>query len=79
VGIGGLFAVTEEEFAPGELLVVEFSSPSTWEPLVLSGEVSWRRSPGGDDTPGLGIHFVDVSAEAQVALTRLVTSLDYGE
>jgi Tfp pilus assembly protein PilZ len=79
VGTGGLFAVTEEEFVPGEQLLVELASPSTWDPLVLRAEVSWRRDPGSGEKPGVGVQFVDVSQEAQVALTRLVTSLDYGE
>jgi uncharacterized protein (TIGR02266 family) len=74
---GGLFCVTDEQFAPGERVTVVMSTPSTWEPLSLEADVAWSRSARGEDPAGVGLQFVDLTPEQLVALTEFVASLDY--
>ena len=75
IGLGGVCLSHCAALAPGERVEVVLSTPSRWEPVVLTAEVAWHKpSDGGDET---GLRFVDASSEASAALADLVSALDF--
>ncbi len=59
---GGVFIPTNEDFAPGEDVNVEFVFPEIPEGISISGTVAWRRSPAkwrSAMKPGVGVSFGD--------------------
>lgn len=77
IGTGGLFAVASDGYEVGERIEVVLYAPSTWEPLILDGQVRWVKRLEGSQAIGMGIGFVDLSEEQFVALDNLVRSLDF--
>jgi Tfp pilus assembly protein PilZ len=75
VSKGGLFVVTDRQFAMGEALDVSLSSPSTWEPLRLHAEVC--RVVTDEAEPGVGLRFVRMTDRQLVALIDLTVSHDF--
>jgi len=75
LSMGGLFVATEELLPVGTRLAVELDLASTWQPLVVMGEVRWH----GTDPRGFGVAFVDLTAEAHVALGQLLTTLKFAD
>ena len=73
LSIGGAFLLTDAQLPTGSRVMVELTLPSSWEPVLVIGEVRWRRV----DPPGLGVAFVDTTAEAHVALGQLLTALSF--
>jgi len=72
---GGVFVLAEQLPAVGTRLAVELDLASTWQPLIIVGEVRWHR----EDPRGFGVAFVDLTAAAHVALGQLLTTLKFGE
>jgi len=77
ISSGGLFIVTPAELPNGEQVEVVISTPSTWEPLTLRAMVAWRRPAAGADPAGIGLKFVELSPDEQIALGEFVASLDF--
>ena len=77
MGIGGLFAETDEQFEVGQSVDVVIATPSTWDPLVLHAEVRWTEGRQGDNLGGVGLNFVGLTEEQTMALTRFAESLDF--
>jgi uncharacterized protein (TIGR02266 family) len=69
---GGLFLRSNKPLEPGARvdLVLE---PPAGDPVTLEAEVVRAVAPGGDEPAGMGLRFLDVPAEALVALDRLLT------
>ncbi|HEV8325506.1 MAG TPA: PilZ domain-containing protein [Myxococcota bacterium] len=75
LSMGGLFVATDELLPVGTRLAVELDLASTWQPLVVMGEVRWH----GADPRGFGVAFVDLTSEAHVALGQLLTTLKFAD
>lgn len=77
IGVGGLFVVTQQQLDAGEQVTVVMSAPSMWEPLSVEATVCWNRPAIGDEPAGVGLQFIDLAPEVQVALSEFVASLEY--
>ena len=77
ISSGGMFIVTPAELPDGENVEVVISTPSTWEPLTLRATVAWRRAATDIEPAGIGLRFVDLSSDEQIALADFVASLDF--
>lgn len=73
LSMGGAF-VTSAVLPPvGARIAVELDLASTWQPLVVLGDVRWHKA----SPKGFGVQFVDLSAQAHVALGQLLTTLSF--
>ncbi|MFZ5468223.1 MAG: PilZ domain-containing protein [Myxococcota bacterium] len=72
LGSGGLFLRTELPLVVGQVLLMNISFPSGFEPLEVKGEVRWT-SNGEKYPQGVGVELKDVSAEIKARLDDLVT------
>ncbi|MCS6797758.1 MAG: TIGR02266 family protein [Myxococcota bacterium] len=75
----GIFVRTDDPARVGTRLTLRFS-PRDAEPLLLQGEVVWINPvrPGGDNpNPGMGIRFVELSADQRERLVELVRTVAY--
>lgn len=77
IGMGGLFAETDEEFTVGERVDVVLAMPSTWEPLVYSAVVCRLEGARDETARGVGLRFSPLSDAQTLALAELTASLDY--
>jgi uncharacterized protein (TIGR02266 family) len=70
---GGVFLCTDLLLEPGEALTVEFALPDVKRTIYGRVRVVWvRRFPANGQDPGMGVRFVDLSAEDLRALQSFV-------
>ncbi len=77
LGLGGLCLTHCEGLQVGERVEIALSTPSRWEPVVVSAEVCWRRGPAGERNAETGFRFVDASEATSAALAAFVSALTY--
>jgi len=77
ISTGGLFLVNTGKLHVGEQVKVVLSTPSTWEPLCLIAEVCRSELTTGEDLSGVGLKFFTLSDEQLIALSDLVSSLEF--
>ncbi len=71
---GGLFLETEHEVPTGAAIRVDLKIPGA-APIVLSGQVAWRRGHDSTDgPPGLGIEFQDIAPQLGGIIDHLVST-----
>jgi hypothetical protein len=75
IGPRGAFIETDTPPHVGERVRLHVSSPSSWDPLEIAGEVRWVR----DQPPGFGVRFADLSQKEVTALHELVSAAGYFE
>jgi uncharacterized protein (TIGR02266 family) len=70
IGEGGVFVATYTVPPVGERIQLTMSLPDRPDPIQVRGVVRWVREPRVDDElpPGMGVQFVDLSADASRAL-----------
>jgi uncharacterized protein (TIGR02266 family) len=71
---GGIFVATVNMPPPGAMVELRFSLPNG-KKIDVRGEVRWSREVNDktpDIFPGVGIRFVDLSAEAHAAIRDFV-------
>jgi len=69
---GGLFLETQHDLPVGTPLELSFSIPGSGD-VGLAGHVAWRRGPESPEGPaGLGVEFVDITAQLSAVIDRLV-------
>ena len=76
---GGLFIATYDTKEIGEKVSMEFTLPGRPDPISVKGEVRWLRDLNPmtpDMTPGMGVRFIDLPAEAAAAITDFITQKD---
>jgi uncharacterized protein (TIGR02266 family) len=80
ISAGGLFIATHHLRKIGDRITLKFSIPGTSEPVAVETEVRWirentalHRAEGGT---GMGVRFINLSAEASAAITRFLQSRD---
>jgi len=64
VGSGGLFVKTEKPLSQGEQFVLRLQLPDLPDPLRISCEVVWARSPAeatAKEPAGMGVRFIEMS------------------
>lgn len=68
LGEGGMFVPTEEPLPAGTYLALEFSVPTSLQPLNIVGRVAWL----GDAVKGkgMGIEFYDLDPHSRLELLR---------
>jgi uncharacterized protein (TIGR02266 family) len=80
ISSGGLFIATHALRKIGDRITLKFSLPGTAEPVSVQTEVRWIRENSAlqrtDGGTGMGVRFVDLSAEASAAITRFLESRD---
>jgi len=73
ISMGGAFVLSAVLPPIGARIALELDLASTWQPLVVLGEVRWHKK----DPRGFGVAFVDLPARAHVALGQLLTTLSF--
>jgi len=77
LSVGGVAIRTNYPIGKGELLMVEFLAPVTFEPVRLEGQVAWRQFH--DHTPSeedalftAGIKFLDLAEPTRALLSKSI-------
>lgn len=72
---GGLFIATYERKKIGDKVALKFRLPDSTETIECDGEVRWIREHNESNPevpPGLGIRFLDMSAEQQARVEDFI-------
>jgi type IV pilus assembly protein PilZ len=75
----GIFVKTTEPLAVGTEIALKFEPPTS-EPFQLRGTVQWInpvRPDGDNPNPGMGIKFVDLTAEDRERLVEAIRAIAY--
>lgn len=75
----GIFIRTETPLAIGTRLMLRFHVDES-APLVLDGEVTWinpYRESGDNLNPGMGVRFIELTAERREQVVELVRTVAY--
>ena len=75
----GIFVRSEEPLTIGTQLTLAFAPPGH-ESFKLGGEVAWVnpvRANGDNPNPGMGIRFIELSAENRERLVEVVRTIAY--
>jgi uncharacterized protein (TIGR02266 family) len=69
---GGVFVATYQPLPLGAVVDLEMTLPDGGEPVPASGVVRWTRPhlEGSDGVAGVGVKFVELSAEAKERVAR---------
>jgi uncharacterized protein (TIGR02266 family) len=81
ISAGGLFIATHHIRRIGDKITLKFALPGTPEPIAVETEVRWIRENSalhrvGDGNTGMGVRFINLSAEATAAINRFLESRD---
>jgi uncharacterized protein (TIGR02266 family) len=69
----GIFVETDEPAPPGTTVALELSLSDGHSLISGRGAVEWTRSSGdGEETPGMGIRFLDLDAASERLISRIV-------
>jgi type IV pilus assembly protein PilZ len=72
---GGLFIETETPLELDEQVQLQFRLPGIDDPLKVNGRVAWISEAGADETPGMGIEFESLDADARLRIDQIVQEL----
>jgi uncharacterized protein (TIGR02266 family) len=75
----GIFLVTDNPLPVATKLQLEFRMPDDGEKIVVDGEVVWIDPVGRGHEQGMGIRFIDPSAQIRIRLSALVRTIAYLE
>jgi type IV pilus assembly protein PilZ len=76
----GIFVLTREPLEVGTRLMLRFSPPGADSPFDLEGTVQWVnpvRVLSDNRNPGMGILFVNITAEDRERLVSMVRTIAY--
>jgi type IV pilus assembly protein PilZ len=76
----GIFVRTNEPLEAGTRLTLRFAPPGTRAPFVLEGVVQWVNpvlALAVSPNPGMGVRFVDLSAEDRERLVDAIRTIAY--
>ena len=76
----GIFVLTREPLEVGTRVMLRFSPPGSEAPFDLQGTVQWVnpvRVLSENRNPGMGILFVDITAEERERLVEMVRTIAY--
>ena len=76
----GIFVATHEPLEVGTRLTLRFALPGDQAPFILLGQVQWVnpiRMLSDNPNPGMGIRFLDLSAENRERIIRSVRTIAY--
>jgi type IV pilus assembly protein PilZ len=76
----GIFVLTREPLEVGTEVMLRFSPPGAEGPFDLKGAVQWInpvRALSDNRNPGMGILFVDITAEDRERLVEAVRTIAY--
>jgi type IV pilus assembly protein PilZ len=76
----GIFVLTREPLEVGTEVMLRFSPPDSGAPFDLKGAVQWInpvRVLSDNRNPGMGILFVDITAEDRERLVETVRTIAY--
>jgi hypothetical protein len=77
LGLGGACLETAEPLADGQWVCVQLLAPNLWDPMLLDGQVVWRRTLGSGATTRIGVRFEHQSGSTLLALVDLIASNEY--
>jgi uncharacterized protein (TIGR02266 family) len=81
ISTGGLFIKTEKPLRQGDQFLLRLQLPALQEPLKVSCEVAWVKSPAeatAKEPAGMGIKFVEMSKVDREALKRYLEKITKG-
>ncbi len=75
LSVGGAFLVADLLFEPGEVLSLSFTLPRSERVVQAEGRVAWvSRGDEGGKPAGMGLQFLDLSAEDREELRQALLS-----
>ena len=75
----GIFLVSSNPPPVDTVLDLEFHIPNARQPLRVSGRVAWIENGRGGADPGMGIQFVQLSAEIRKQIRSLIRTMAFIE
>jgi uncharacterized protein (TIGR02266 family) len=75
----GVFVVSATPPAPGTRVHLRFGPLPDGRPLEIEGEVRWIDRGGGGREPGMGLRFVEPTAEFRARVKALIRTIAYLE
>ena len=80
ISAGGLFIATHHLRRIGDRITLKFALPGTDQPVTVETEVRWIRENSSlhrvDGATGMGVRFINLSAEATVAIQTFLQNRD---
>lgn len=76
----GIFVATRNPLEIGTRLILSFSPPGAQEAFILNGVVQWVnpvRALSENLNPGMGVRFVDLTAEDRERLVEAIHTIAY--
>ena len=76
----GIFVRTRDPLPVGTLLTLRFQPPGAVDPFVLAGQVQWVnpvRALSVSPNPGMGVRFVELTADARERLVAAIRTIAY--
>ena len=75
MSLGGAFVRTDHPAPPGSPVTLKMYVEGSDVPISVAGEVVWWRRPGQGEEPGMGVKFMQVSAQDLERLKKYLASL----
>lgn len=73
LSLGGLYIKTIRPLAMDSVITVDFKLPGFEHTFSINGKIVWRKTEGtGEEPPGMGIEFMDLSSEDKQILIQYV-------
>ena len=80
ISAGGVFIATHVLRKIGDRITLKFHLPGTDQPVAVETEVRWIRENTAlvkhESETGMGVRFINLSAEASAAITSFIESRD---
>jgi type IV pilus assembly protein PilZ len=76
----GIFVSTREPLSVGTRVTLRFAAPDEADAFVLAGQVQWvnpLKMLSENRNPGMGIRFVDITADDRERLVEVVRTIAY--
>jgi len=72
---GGVFIETDEAQEVGTAVTLQFHLPGTVDPVKTQGLVVWRTDGSDGRTPGMGVEFESLAADARERINEMIRSM----
>ena len=75
----GIFLATPTPLGKGTQIELSFADPGSQDPIRVLGEVMWTLHAKAGVEPGMGVRFIEPSAEVRSRVKALIRTMAYLE